>query len=61
LSLAQAGTVRSLELQTELGVVVLRMLNEEYFVALILEPGGLVGRGRFEVRNHAVDLARELA
>jgi predicted regulator of Ras-like GTPase activity (Roadblock/LC7/MglB family) len=61
LELAQAGVVRSLELQTELGIVVVRILNEEYFVALILAPGALVGRGRLEIRNRAVDLARELA
>ncbi len=60
LELAQAGLVRALEVQTERGVVVLRMLNEEYFVALILAPGALLGRGRFEIRHHAVELAREL-
>jgi predicted regulator of Ras-like GTPase activity (Roadblock/LC7/MglB family) len=57
---SRAGGLRCLELDTEHGAVLVRLLSEEYFLALVLEPGGLVGRGRFELRAHAPGLSREL-
>jgi hypothetical protein len=38
----------------------IRIVNESYFVALTLGPGGNVGKGRFLLRAAAPQFANEL-
>jgi hypothetical protein len=36
------------------------MLKDEHFVAALLGPGGLVGKGRYSLRRHSLPLIQEL-
>ena len=42
------------------GTVVVRMLKDEHFVAALLGPKGLVGKGRYSLRRHSLPLIQEL-
>jgi len=42
-------------------VLIVRMLNAEYFFVLAIEPGGNIGRGRFELRKAELSYATEFA
>ena len=53
------GDLRELVIAVEKAVVVMRMLTREYFVVLAISPEGNLGRGRFELRNAALKLAKE--
>jgi hypothetical protein len=39
----------------------IRLLNDNYFMALTLAPGGNVGKGRFALRVAAPDVLSALA
>ncbi len=54
------GSLASLEVATGELTLVMRLLNDEYFVALILSPEAVVGRGRYAVRAHSAALRAEL-
>jgi predicted regulator of Ras-like GTPase activity (Roadblock/LC7/MglB family) len=56
----QAGGVKEVSLTTDRYVVHIRVLNAEYFVALILDPNGNLGKGRFLLRVSAPSLLKEL-
>jgi predicted regulator of Ras-like GTPase activity (Roadblock/LC7/MglB family) len=55
-----AGEAREVAIQAERLVTVIRLINEEYFVALALKPGGNVGKARFLLRTGASKLAADL-
>ena len=55
-----AGATREVTIATERMVVVLRMLNETYFLALAMHPEGNFGKGRFLMRTAAPALLAEL-
>ena len=57
----EMGTASEVAVQAENMVTVMRMLNDEYFVALALEPNGNVGKGRFLLRLQAGKLLETLA
>jgi predicted regulator of Ras-like GTPase activity (Roadblock/LC7/MglB family) len=57
----EAGEVEELTLTTERSVLLVRLVNPDYFVALALVPGGQRGRGRFHLRLASLRLAPELA
>jgi predicted regulator of Ras-like GTPase activity (Roadblock/LC7/MglB family) len=55
-----AGTTREVSVQTDRLTTVVRMLSDEYFVALAVEPGGNVGKARFLLRTSAPTLIENL-
>jgi hypothetical protein len=46
--------------KTERLTTVVRLLSEEYFVALTLEPGGNIGKARYLLRVSAPKLIENL-
>lgn len=56
-----AGSLQELSLSTRELRLVLRLLSESYFVALLLSESANLGRARFELRKMHFDLEKELA
>lgn len=46
----EAGQTSEVSFRTEKLIALVRMLNDEYFLALAFSPGGNVGKGRFLLR-----------
>ena len=42
------------------GALVIRPLKDEHFVAILLQPGGMIGKGRYALRRHSQPLMKEL-
>jgi predicted regulator of Ras-like GTPase activity (Roadblock/LC7/MglB family) len=57
----EMGATSEVAVQAENMVTVMRLLNDEYFVALALEPQGNIGKGRFLLRLQAGKLLETLA
>jgi predicted regulator of Ras-like GTPase activity (Roadblock/LC7/MglB family) len=57
----EMGTASEVAVQAENLTTVMRMLNDEYFVALALEPSGNVGKGRYLLRLQAGKLLETLS
>lgn len=55
-----AGEAREVAFKSDKLVTIIRVLNDNYFVALALRPDGNFGKGRYLLRVAAPDLAREL-
>ncbi len=55
-----AGSLKELALTTDKYLTLLRVINPEYFIALIMEPGGNQGKGRFLLRVSAPSVLKEL-
>ncbi|MGB8328660.1 MAG: hypothetical protein WCE62_00935 [Polyangiales bacterium] len=55
-----AGTTREVSVQTERLTTIVRMLSDEYFVALAIAPGGNVGKARYLLRTSAPKLIENL-
>jgi predicted regulator of Ras-like GTPase activity (Roadblock/LC7/MglB family) len=55
-----AGDTKEVSVQTERLTTIVRMLSEEYFVALAVEPGGNVGKARYLLRTSAPTLIENL-
>jgi predicted regulator of Ras-like GTPase activity (Roadblock/LC7/MglB family) len=55
------GPLRELVVSTERFNFVLRLVGSDYFLVLVLEAAGNLGRARFELRKSELDLAREFA
>jgi predicted regulator of Ras-like GTPase activity (Roadblock/LC7/MglB family) len=55
-----AGEMQEVSVQTERLTTVVRMLGDEYFVALAVEPGGNVGKARYLLRTSAPTLIENL-
>ncbi|HEY8430143.1 MAG TPA: hypothetical protein VIL20_17300 [Sandaracinaceae bacterium] len=58
--LLEAGVAREVSIQAEKLITVIRVLNDEYFVALTLTPGGNYGKARFLLRTAGSKLLSEL-
>ncbi len=56
----QGGEMAEMSILFDKGALVVRLLQEEHFVAMLLEPGALVGRGRYALRRHSQPLIKEL-
>lgn len=56
-----AGAVEDLTIRSERLVTLLRPVSPEYFVALAMQPGGLVGKGRYLLRVHGARLVEALS
>ena len=54
------GQMREISFQSDQMTTLIRIVNESYFVALTLGPGGNVGKGRFLLRTAAPQFANEL-
>lgn len=57
----EAGAAKEVSIQAERLVTVVRMLNEEYFVAVTMQPGGNFGKARFLLRTLTPKLLEDLA
>jgi len=55
------GELREMVLVTERGTFLLRPITSEYFLLLIINPGGNTGRARFELRKLQLALEAEFA
>lgn len=58
--LLDAGLAEELTVRAEKLTTILRVINDEYFVALTLAPDGNLGKGRYLLRLIAPEFAREL-
>ncbi|MBW2547580.1 MAG: hypothetical protein JRE82_10175, partial [Deltaproteobacteria bacterium] len=54
------GAATEISVKTERLTTVVRMLSDEYFVALTVAPGGNVGKARFLLRASAPKLIENL-
>jgi predicted regulator of Ras-like GTPase activity (Roadblock/LC7/MglB family) len=55
------GVMEEVSIRTERFHVIIRMINQEYFVALTLERDGNVGKGRYLLLRDAAVLREALA
>lgn len=58
--LLEAGGATEISIQAEKLTTLIRVLNEEYFVALTLRPDGNFGKARFLLRTAGSKLLSEL-
>ena len=58
--LLDAGTAREVAIKAERMITVIRMLNDEYFVAITLKPSGNLGKARFLLRTRSQKLLSDL-
>jgi predicted regulator of Ras-like GTPase activity (Roadblock/LC7/MglB family) len=56
----EAGGPREVAIQSEKGTTLIRILNDEYFLALALSPEGNFGKGRYLLRTTAPKLLEQL-
>lgn len=59
--LLEAGAAQEISIQAEKMTTVMRVLNEEYFVAVTLLPYGNYGKARFLLRTASSKLLSELS
>jgi predicted regulator of Ras-like GTPase activity (Roadblock/LC7/MglB family) len=59
--LLEAGATEEVTVRTEQMSTVLRVINEEYFIALALDTFGNLGKARYLLRVLAPDMRRELS
>jgi predicted regulator of Ras-like GTPase activity (Roadblock/LC7/MglB family) len=55
------GTAREVAIQAERMTALIRILNDEYFIALLVNPGGNYGKGRFMLRVNEEKLIESLS
>ena len=58
--LLEAGDAEELTVRTEKMSTVLRIVNDEYFVAMLLAPSGNVGKAKYVLRILAPDFVKDL-
>jgi predicted regulator of Ras-like GTPase activity (Roadblock/LC7/MglB family) len=56
----EAGGPREVAIQSEKVTTLIRIINEEYFLALTLSPDGNLGKGRYLLRTAAPKLLEQL-
>jgi predicted regulator of Ras-like GTPase activity (Roadblock/LC7/MglB family) len=59
-NMLEMGTAKEVAVQAENMVTVMRLLNDEYFVALAIKPSGNIGKGRFLLRLQSGKLLESL-
>lgn len=59
-SMLEMGTAKEVAVQAENMVTVMRLLNDEYFVALAMKPNANIGKGRFLLRLQSGKLLENL-
>lgn len=55
----ESGDVEELAVVTEKNRMLLRNLSPGYFIILMMGPGGSLGKGRYELKKAAYELAAE--
>jgi predicted regulator of Ras-like GTPase activity (Roadblock/LC7/MglB family) len=58
--LLEAGKVHEVAITSEKLITLVRILNDEYFIALALRPNGNYGKGRYLLRVVGPELNKEL-
>jgi len=58
--MVDAGAVNEVFITNERFTTMLRMVNDEYFVAMFLKPGANLGKGRLLLRTSAARFIKEL-
>lgn len=56
----EAGGAKEIAIQAEHLTTLIRVINDEYFVALTMRPDGNPGKGRFVLRTAAPKIIQEL-
>ena len=56
----EAGGAREVAIQSDKVTTIIRIINEEYFLALTLSPDGNLGKGRYLMRTAAPKLLEQL-
>ena len=56
----EAGGAKEIAIQAEHLTTLIRVINDEYFVALTMRPDGNPGKGRFILRTAAPRIMQEL-
>jgi predicted regulator of Ras-like GTPase activity (Roadblock/LC7/MglB family) len=56
----ETGVAREISIQAEKMTTVIRLLSDEYFVAIALRPDGNYGKARFLLRTQGTKLLNEL-
>ncbi|WP_243371401.1 roadblock/LC7 domain-containing protein [Geotalea sp. SG265] len=56
----KSGLLQEVAISTERSTAVARVINEDYFVLLVIAMGGNFGKGRFYLRREAPKLAEAL-
>ncbi|MDH4163437.1 MAG: roadblock/LC7 domain-containing protein [Nitrospirota bacterium] len=56
---AQLGSTKEVTVIAEKAMIMLRRLNDEYFMVLIIKPDGNFGKGRFLLRMSVPKLLKE--
>ena len=56
---AQLGSTNEVTVLADKAMILLRRLNDEYFMVLIIKPDGNFGKGRFLLRMSVPKLLRE--
>ena len=54
------GAAREVAIKSERLTTVIRMLNDDYFIAITLKPSGNLGKARFLMRTRSMKLLAEL-
>lgn len=57
----EAGAAREVAVKAERMTTVIRLLSDEYFVAITLKPEGNLGKARFLLRTRTDKLVQELS
>lgn len=56
----KSGLLQEICINTELSIAIARVINEDFFVLLVIDAGGSFGKGRFYLRREAPKLAEAL-
>jgi len=56
----KAGAAKEVAIKAERITTVIRLINEEYFIAVTLQPSGNLGKARFLLRTRGQKLVSEL-
>ena len=57
----EAGTANEVSILSDKVLTIIRVINKTYFLALALDPGGNIGKGRYLLRIAAPKLDVELS
>jgi len=60
-SMLEAGETQEVAIVADQLTTLIRMINDNYFVALSMEPGANIGKARYLLRTRVHTLAEELA
>jgi predicted regulator of Ras-like GTPase activity (Roadblock/LC7/MglB family) len=58
--LLEAGDAEEMTIRTEKMSTVLRIVNDEYFLAMMLSPGGNLGKAKYMLRILGPELMKDL-